>query len=133
MCHENRMRSSDDTTKAKNGRHVAQDPFHEFGAAFKEKFSVHFGDEGGRPQRSRLIDVTLPNGRAFSISLGQVVFAALMIWWLPFNWVLLAGLLWLAVQVGGCSTARTGSTDEAPAKAKRKTDAPDGEFEIYRV
>ena len=61
--------------------------------------------------------------------------AGLLIWWLPFNWIVLGGLVWLAYTVGSDRTEKP--KRDAAAKPKRVskelTDGADEDFDVYRV
>lgn len=80
-----------------------------------------------------LLEVKLPNDRRFSISLGQVIMVGLLIWWLPFNWVLLGGLIWLAYMVGGDKKAGSAKPKRDALDKPKVSDEDAEDFEIYHV
>src|SRR5690606_29644041 len=82
-----------------------------------------------------LLEISLPNGRHFSLTLGHIIMAALLIWWLPFNWVILGGLVWLAYTVGNNRDEKPKRDAAKPKRiSKELTDgSSDEDFDVYRV
>jgi hypothetical protein len=139
MCYETRSRSAADTNptneeweKVKHEFHAgwerAQVHFNEFGAKFQAKMKEHASADHDNP---RMLQLSLPNGRQFSFNIGHVILAGLLLWWLPFNLVILGVVLWLAYQVGSANGEKP--KRKSSALAKRKADEDEGEFDVFHV
>jgi ferric-dicitrate binding protein FerR (iron transport regulator) len=121
--------------EAKEHWEEAKAHWNEFSAKFSEKFSAHVNTKGSEQRENGyLLDVKLPNGRQFSFTLGHVIIAGLLIWWLPFNWIVLGGLIWLAIAIGSNhdEKPKRDAADKPKRVSKELTDGED-DFEIYRV
>lgn len=79
---------------------------------WKRQWNANFCD-GHRS----LFEVRLPNGRTFSFSFGQLILFGLLVWWLPFNWLVLGVVLFVAYQISQSNPAA-----DTPEKPKRKND-----------
>lgn len=114
----------------------AKGHWNDFSAKFSEKFSAHVNTEGSKQRENGyLLEISLPNGRHFSLTLGHIIIAGLLIWWLPFNLVVLAGLIWLVYTVGNSSDDKPKRGADAKPKrvSKELTDGSEENFDVYRV
>lgn len=114
----------------------AKGHWNDFSAKFSEKFSARVNPEGSKQRENGyLLEISLPNGRHFSLTLGHIIIAGLVIWWLPFNWIILGGLLLLAVAVGSDRTEKPkrDAADKPKRVSKELTDGSDDDFDVYRV
>ncbi len=101
---------------------------------FSQKFAAKMNESRVWGQRSdrHMVEVKLPSGREFNFTLGHLILLGVALWLLPFNLILLGGLLWLAYAVGGNHDTRKQKNDTED-KPKRKTDEQEGDFEVFRV
>lgn len=102
---------------------------------FDEKFSARVNPEGSKARENGyLLEISLPNGRHFSLTLGHIIIAGLLIWWLPFNWIVLGGLIWLAIAVSGNRDEKP-KRDAADKPKRVSKELLDGgeDFDVYRV
>lgn len=114
----------------------AKGHWNDFSAKFNEKFSARVNPEGSKERENGyLLEISLPNGRHLSITLGQIIIAGLLIWWLPFNWIVLGGLVWLAYTVGNSRDEKPKRDTEAKPKrvSKELVDGGSEDFDVYRV
>lgn len=108
-----------------NGSHEGKD----YRTEWKRQWHANF-DRGHRS----MFELRLPNGRSFSFSLGQLIFFGLLVWWLPFNWLLLGVVLFAAYHIGkGSEGSWSSHQAEDSEMPKRKNDEPIDEDEIAHV
>lgn len=105
----------------------AKEKWNEMSQKFSTRMNEMWNDRDGK----NVISVTLPNGRQFSFTLGHIIAVGLALWLLPFNLLLLGGLLYVAYKIGNDNgDPRKHHDDDKP---KRKLSEPAEEFEIYNV
>lgn len=113
----------------------ARGHWNDFSAKFSEKFSANVNPESSNQRENGyLLEISLPNGRHFSLKLGHVIIACLLIWWLPFNLIVLGGLIWLAYTIGNSrdEEPKRDAADKPKRVSKELTDGGE-DFEIYSV
>ena len=114
----------------------AKGHWNDFTSKFNETFSAHVNTKGSKQRENgSLLEISLPNGRHFSLTLGHIIIAGLLIWWLPFNWIVLGGLIWLVIAVGGNhdEKPKRDAADKPKRVSKELTDGGGDDFEVYRV
>lgn len=134
-CTEFKEEWNEFSAEAKQHWEEAKGHLNAFGTQFSEKFNVHINGEGSTARKSgALLEISLPNGQHLSVTLGHLILFGLVIWWLPFNWLVLGGLVWLAYTYGNRQDEKPKHDGVHKPKRISKELADGGEdFDIYDV